>query len=907
MDRDAGDDPSNKRMKRQRNDLFDHTFISNRAGALSLTNRIPFPTKLFQMLEDAEQSGHSSIVSWSADGLSFRVHDSRLFVSHVMPQYFRQSRYKSFQRQLHLYGFTRISQGNEKGSCFHHSFVRSDREKCKAMEPMKRKKRRQDQSLSHSNGEEGEEDETDGTDDEEEKMGSTTRRGMRGQQQEDNPTTTPATTSFLQQAGGIRQDGPVLFYPPEAEFSGRSGPSYITNWGENVNATTTSSTRRITARRTSPSGRIGTTAHDQRLPPSSGGGEEGKKAPAPSATSSDGDEKAIHQSFLKRATSLRQRSPSSAVLQYPPNQTDFISSSSRSNLALQGASEYYPPRRPIGRDALPNTGRGREFPRAARSGGPITAGVGNHPAAGAISSTVSSSPSGGPRRLSEAVEGTGGALLVSSSFLSQNSATPESSSSSSVAPKRGHQPQEGQETTQPVSRPIYQQHQQQIAGLFSPFLMSSLGGLDYYGGVQQRAQAPPYQWNPPQQHQHLLPSHYFAGSSGTAFALLQQQQQRWPGQISSSSLLDLPHQQFMLQWNPTMTGTVPGSNTFWTATHGPSSSLPLNSFIPSMEPSAAGASSVAHPPHAPGFGTIDNAIVHQEQARPARGDEDAAESQEGDRYQHAHQLRQHLLAQRPSLFSLSSISARSTRVEADKSDQASSLVTRSERGDAGDSGEDAVAFFREISPPPGAATMASATARSSSGEREQLLDVASRYHPYRQQQQEGGQDDDHDSTGAAQAIAESFSPFLSPAAPPTGDYQVWPATAGIHHEEILSLPLPPPQPLPPPAPPPSTLPERSPLERTQDYYDNDSRTGSSVGRFSSTDVDVGGGTVAGPVARNNFGYHQDGDALAAAGTEEVAVAQHQRAAGVEPAAAAAARPRNDDHSVCIRQRRGKRN
>jgi hypothetical protein len=113
--------------------LFDQTFLANRAGGLSLTNRIPFPLKLFQMLEDVEQGGNESIICWSADGRSFRVHNANEFFEKVMPQYFRQTRYKSFQRQLHLYGFARITEGKDKGYYQHDQFVKSNRDLCQEM------------------------------------------------------------------------------------------------------------------------------------------------------------------------------------------------------------------------------------------------------------------------------------------------------------------------------------------------------------------------------------------------------------------------------------------------------------------------------------------------------------------------------------------------------------------------------------------------------------------------------------------------------------------------------------------------------------------------------------------------------------------------------------------------------
>ena len=79
-----------------------------------------FPITFHKMLQDAEQNDFQDIVSWSSTGGSFKVHKPLEFVDKIMPEYFHvQTKYKSFQRQLNLYGFTRIHQGTNKGSYAH--------------------------------------------------------------------------------------------------------------------------------------------------------------------------------------------------------------------------------------------------------------------------------------------------------------------------------------------------------------------------------------------------------------------------------------------------------------------------------------------------------------------------------------------------------------------------------------------------------------------------------------------------------------------------------------------------------------------------------------------------------------------------------------------------------------------
>lgn len=76
---------------------------------------VPFPYRLHEMLSNVDAKSDSSIVSWLPDGKHFKVHDPRRFVEEVIPSAFKQKSLKSFQRQLHLYGFQRVHEGVDKG------------------------------------------------------------------------------------------------------------------------------------------------------------------------------------------------------------------------------------------------------------------------------------------------------------------------------------------------------------------------------------------------------------------------------------------------------------------------------------------------------------------------------------------------------------------------------------------------------------------------------------------------------------------------------------------------------------------------------------------------------------------------------------------------------------------------
>ena len=60
---------------------------------------LPLPWKVHEMLDSAEKEGFASIISWLPDIDAFRVHQPQGFVEMIMPRYFHQTQFKSFQRQ----------------------------------------------------------------------------------------------------------------------------------------------------------------------------------------------------------------------------------------------------------------------------------------------------------------------------------------------------------------------------------------------------------------------------------------------------------------------------------------------------------------------------------------------------------------------------------------------------------------------------------------------------------------------------------------------------------------------------------------------------------------------------------------------------------------------------------------
>jgi hypothetical protein len=97
----------------------------------------PFPVKLHRMLDTLELEESSDIASFLPHGRAFAIHRPKQFASEVMPRFFRQSKLTSFQRQLNLYGFRRISHGPDSGGYYHSYFLKGRPAMCCNMKRLK--------------------------------------------------------------------------------------------------------------------------------------------------------------------------------------------------------------------------------------------------------------------------------------------------------------------------------------------------------------------------------------------------------------------------------------------------------------------------------------------------------------------------------------------------------------------------------------------------------------------------------------------------------------------------------------------------------------------------------------------------------------------------------------------------
>jgi hypothetical protein len=104
-----------------------------RKGGISVS----FPLRLHEMLDQIESDGLAHVISWQPHGRAFLIHNPKEFTSHVMPKYFKQTKLTSFQRQLNLYGFCRLTKGLDNRGYYHEFFLRGKPYLCSKMTRVK--------------------------------------------------------------------------------------------------------------------------------------------------------------------------------------------------------------------------------------------------------------------------------------------------------------------------------------------------------------------------------------------------------------------------------------------------------------------------------------------------------------------------------------------------------------------------------------------------------------------------------------------------------------------------------------------------------------------------------------------------------------------------------------------------
>jgi len=112
---------------------------SANAEETNMFTKFAFPFKLHSILENSGASGQEEIISWLPSGKVFKIHKPKEFADVIMPQYFNQTKYRSFQRQLYIYGFDRIKDkaSDDYGAYFHELFIRGASDLCLDMQRKK--------------------------------------------------------------------------------------------------------------------------------------------------------------------------------------------------------------------------------------------------------------------------------------------------------------------------------------------------------------------------------------------------------------------------------------------------------------------------------------------------------------------------------------------------------------------------------------------------------------------------------------------------------------------------------------------------------------------------------------------------------------------------------------------------
>lgn len=105
----------------------------------NMFTKFAFPFKLHSILESAGASEQENIISWLPSGKAFKIHKPKEFADVIMPQYFNQTKYRSFQRQLYIYGFDRIKDksSDDYGAYYHELFIRGASDLCLDMQRKK--------------------------------------------------------------------------------------------------------------------------------------------------------------------------------------------------------------------------------------------------------------------------------------------------------------------------------------------------------------------------------------------------------------------------------------------------------------------------------------------------------------------------------------------------------------------------------------------------------------------------------------------------------------------------------------------------------------------------------------------------------------------------------------------------
>lgn len=89
-----------------------------------------FPQRLMEILTNPN---NQDAIAWLPHGKAFLIVNRQKFADHVLPHYFRKTKYTSFTRKLNRWNFTRVTRGPELGAYYHEFFQRGNEALCTQM------------------------------------------------------------------------------------------------------------------------------------------------------------------------------------------------------------------------------------------------------------------------------------------------------------------------------------------------------------------------------------------------------------------------------------------------------------------------------------------------------------------------------------------------------------------------------------------------------------------------------------------------------------------------------------------------------------------------------------------------------------------------------------------------------
>ena len=94
-------------------------------------------------------------IQWVSSGKAFVITSMPSFTSCVLPHYFKTTKFSSFQRNLNLYGFSKVIRGADRGSYFNPNFARGDEANLRAVKRVKRPRKKAQFEIGGGGWEEG--------------------------------------------------------------------------------------------------------------------------------------------------------------------------------------------------------------------------------------------------------------------------------------------------------------------------------------------------------------------------------------------------------------------------------------------------------------------------------------------------------------------------------------------------------------------------------------------------------------------------------------------------------------------------------------------------------------------------------------------------------------------------------